>query len=397
MQKLWIASELFFPEETSTSFILTKVANKLVEKYDVKVICGVPIQEKQSISSTFFLNPKVSIHRVHSWFKDKNSLLQRSLRFIYLSFSIFFYLLWRVKKHDKVLIVTNPAPLILLISLLKFLKSNELIILVHDVFPENTVPAGILKSQNSLPYKTLKKIFDWAYRNADLLIVLGRDMHEVILSKIGGSDNENKIKIIENWADIDQIYPLKKSEYEDIRLKSKIVFQYAGNLGRVQGLMELLETIQKVDNNALVFQFVGEGAIKEKMVDFVRNNNLKNVYFGKGYNRDEQLGILNQSDVGFVSLASGMYGLGVPSKAYNILAAGKSILYIGEKNSEIDLLIKERNIGYSFQDTRELLSFFNNFGEASRADLKVKQINAREVATNYFSETIILNKFYELI
>ncbi|MGZ5263372.1 MAG: glycosyltransferase, partial [Kaistella sp.] len=226
MQKLWIASELFFPEETSTSFILTKVANKLVEKYDVKVICGVPIQERQSISSTFFLDPKVSLHRVHSWFKDKNSLLQRSLRFIYLSFSIFFYLLWRVKKHDKVLIVTNPAPLILLISLLKLLKSNKLIILVHDVFPENTVPAGIFKSQNSLPYKILKKIFDWAYRNADLLIVLGRDMHEVIASKIGGSGSKNKIKIIENWADTDQIYPLNKSEHEDTRLKCKIVFQY---------------------------------------------------------------------------------------------------------------------------------------------------------------------------
>ena len=40
MKKLWIVTELFYPEETSTAFILTKIANALSDKFDVNVICG---------------------------------------------------------------------------------------------------------------------------------------------------------------------------------------------------------------------------------------------------------------------------------------------------------------------------------------------------------------------
>ena len=39
MEKLWIVSELFYPEETSTSYLLTKIANAMSNKYDVNVIC----------------------------------------------------------------------------------------------------------------------------------------------------------------------------------------------------------------------------------------------------------------------------------------------------------------------------------------------------------------------
>ena len=46
-QRLWIISELFYPDETSTGYILTDMANKLVEKYDVHVICGPEIYDKK--------------------------------------------------------------------------------------------------------------------------------------------------------------------------------------------------------------------------------------------------------------------------------------------------------------------------------------------------------------
>ena len=38
--KLWIVTELFPPDETSTSFILGEIANAMAQKYDVGVICG---------------------------------------------------------------------------------------------------------------------------------------------------------------------------------------------------------------------------------------------------------------------------------------------------------------------------------------------------------------------
>lgn len=399
MQKLWIASELFYPEETSTAYILTKIANKLSAKYDVKVVCGNPVYDKLPKSTSLRLDPNIFVQRIKSVSGDKNSLLNRSLRFSILSLSILLYLLRYVKKGDKVLIVTNPAPLIILMSILKKLKGIHLIILVHDVFPENTIPAGILSHPNSIVYRLIKRIFDMAYSKANQVIVLGRDMEKVMKAKIKRFTNKPKISIIENWGDVENIYPLPRNVAfsDESLLKEKIVFQYAGNIGRVQGLLELLETIKEVKNDKIVFCFIGEGAEKTKMKNFVYRNKIHNVFFGDAFSRDEQMMILNKTDLAFVSLASGMFGLGVPSKVYNILAAGKAIMYIGEKNTEIDLLVRERNIGYSFQNSGDLLSFFNNINEGFIPDLVVKKQNARRIAEEYFSEEVILNKFYDVI
>lgn len=401
MKNLWIATELFYPEETSTSFILTKIANRLSEKYDVKVVCGDPVYDKQKKSSHFSLDSRVNVHRIKGWGGNKNSLLSRSLRFVFLSLSIFFYLWKNVKKGEKVFMVTNPAPLILLVSILKRFKKIELVILVHDVFPENTIPAGIIKSEKSVLYRVLRSIFDKAYSKADLLITLGRDMQKVIEAKIRKYNRHSKIEIIENWGDTEGIYPLLKEEVlnEDSSLKDKIIFQYAGNLGRVQGLIELLHIIKKVKNERLVFHFVGEGAVKNTMLEYVEENKLKNVFFDGAYSREDQLQVLNKADVSFVSLAPKMFGLGVPSKTYNILAAGKPVLYVGEKNSEIDLLLREENIGYSFQHFEEqnILDFFNSFDETSVQGLEIMKQKARKVAEEKFSEEIILNKFYNII
>ncbi|WP_449388301.1 glycosyltransferase family 4 protein [Chryseobacterium lineare] len=401
MDNLWIATELFYPEQTSTSFILTKIANRLSEKYSVKVVCGQPVYDKDPKNTNYFtLNSDISVHKIKGLSKDKNSLFFRTLRFVFLSFSMFFYLLKNVKKGEKVFIVTNPAPLVLLISVLKIIKDIQLIILVHDVFPENTVPAGILQPK-SLTYKFIKRIFDKAYSKADKLIVLGRDMEKIVQDKIRKYTDTSKIHIVENWGDINEIYPIPKEKIFDNTspLYNKIIFQYAGNIGRVQGLLELLEIVKEVDNDKLVFYFVGEGAVKKSMMEYVKANHMKNVYFDGEYSREDQLSVLNKADIAFVSLSKGMFGLGVPSKAYNILASGKPILYIGEENSEIDLLITEKNVGYSFRSDQKdvLISFFNSFDEKGVEDLELKKKNARKTAEESFSEEIILNKFYYII
>ena len=41
-----------------------------------------------------------------------------------------------------------------------------------------------------------------------------------------------------------------------------------------------------------------------------------------------------------------MYGLGVPSKLYNLMAAGKPVFYIGDRNSEVHLIMQEHEIGW---------------------------------------------------
>ncbi len=38
--KFWLVSELFYPEEAATGYVMTKIAEKIAEYKEVNVICG---------------------------------------------------------------------------------------------------------------------------------------------------------------------------------------------------------------------------------------------------------------------------------------------------------------------------------------------------------------------
>ena len=94
-----------------------------------------------------------------------------------------------------------------------------------------------------------------------------------------------------------------------------------------------------------------------------------------------------------------MYGLGVPSKTYNILAAGKPILYIGEKGTEIWRTVEENEIGFCFEpDDREgVVSFLKSLTPGFLSQFKKMGISARMLAERNYSREAVLNKFVEVV
>lgn len=396
MKKIWIITEMFHPDETATSYILTKIAEKLSKDFDVNVICG-PVDDSSRLT-TEPLTEKVNVIRSNSFNFNKNNILLRCLRFIGISLQLTFTALRRVKKDDKVLIVTNPAPMLLLFSFIKKIKGMELSILVHDVFPENTVAANIIKNDTGLFYKMLKWMFDKAYSSADKLIVLGRDMKDVILQKTQSSKKTPKIFIIENWADIDNILPTKveRNNILGIDCTNKIVLQYAGNIGRVQGLELLLECLLLSNNKDIHLALWGDGAVLPELKRYANENNMQNVSFHGAYMRSQQNEILNACDISIITLSENMYGLGVPSKSYNIMAAGSAILFIGHPESEISLCVKDYNLGYTIDNNKEqLIEFLKNLKYSDINSIAEMKTASRMVAEKYYSQEAILSKFTE--
>ncbi|WP_172915887.1 glycosyltransferase family 4 protein [Capnocytophaga canimorsus] len=403
-KKLWIVSELFYPDQTSTAYILSKIADKMVEKYDVSVIAGAFLYDENSeISKSYFeLNDSIEIIRMKSKKRDKNKLLQRAVKLISDAFN-FSKILWsKVDKKDKVLIVTNPAPLLIFISLIKQIKKFELTILVHDVFPENTIPVGIFKNDNSLIYKLILYLFNFAYSQADTLIVLGRDMEAIFKNKLKRNKNTSKIKIIENWADINLIIPVlrKPQLLQDRHSKNIVTIQYAGNIGRAQRIEKFIDRFNNSSNKNIHFDLWGNGAMKEELTSKVNELGLNDkVTFHGSFSRDSQQEVLNSTDLALVTLAEGMYGLGVPSKTYNILAAGIPILYIGNADSEIGLLVNEENIGYCFEpdDHQGIEEFLKKLDQTILQELVIKGQNARKLAEEKYSENAILLKYTTIL
>lgn len=401
--KLWIATELFYPDQTSTSYILSKIANKLSDKYQVNVVTDSSLYQniKAMDQSYFSINEEVVIHKIKTKKRDKNKLLQRTLKLLVLSIKMFAFMWRNTNKNDKVFIVTNPAPLIPLVSLLKKIKKIHLTVLVHDVFPENTIPLGFFKSNKSITYKLIAFVFSKAYTTVDTLIVLGKDMKEVIRKKVGNNFDTENIHIVENWGDTKTIFPNQAlSDIIAERHKNGIItIQYAGNIGRLQGLENFIDAFHASCNKKVHLDLWGDGALKSELMKKTSSYGLNDrVTFHGSYSRDEQNTILNSADIALVTLAPGMYGLGVPSKTYNIMSAGKPILFLGDISSEIGSLVSQEDIGFCLPyDSNSLVSFIDNLDVKKLPVLKEMGKRARQKVENNYSEEIILNKFLEVI
>lgn len=398
-KKIWIVTELFHPEETAVAYIFTRIADFLSSNYNVCVICGPEFYDNNKVEfkDTYQISEKIVIYRTETLNFNKNSLIQRSLKIIFLSLKMSFLIIRKVSKGEIVLLATNPAPLLLLMILIKKWKKIQLHILVHDVFPENTIPTQIFKNNKSIIYRLLKSFFDRAYSNADHLIAIGRDMKELLFNKTQRFRNKPVISIVTNWSNPTRIKPfiVKKKLNSKKESQEKVVFQYAGNIGRVQGLDVLIDSFILSNNTNIHLIIRGTGALYSSIENLISTNNLKNISLLGSYSRNEENEILSNCDISIVSLSSGMFGLGVPSKAYNLLSAGKPILFIGDPSSEISLMVKEHKIGWSIDINKkdDLVDFFKNIIPGNKLEIEEKGQRAKVLASNQYEEKNTLSLF----
>ena len=397
-QGLWIVTELFPPEETSTGYIMGEIANAMSQKYEVKVICGPKVYDpnkKNVTSSLEVINPFIEVVRVNGIAEDKNSKLSRIKKFLLMSWYLYREAKKRIQPGERVLMVTNPFPLIVLMANLRNRRHLHLSMLAHDIMPES------LYTDMHIPmpiYKIAEKVFNKAYAHTDLLISIGRDMSEILEKKVqkGESDKTKwpRITVIENWGDTKNIKPV------NIYNADKITIQYAGNIGNAQGIGEFIDVMHDANCNQVEFGIWGTGSAELSLKEKVKQLEMSgNVMFHGPYSRADQQDVLNVCDIALVRLVEGMYGLGVPSKSYNILAAGKPILYIGERNTEIWRLIEENGNGVCFEpnDREGLIKYLRDLSLEKRGSLREMGKISRQLAEEKFSKEAILNRFLEVI
>jgi len=393
-QTLWIITELFPPEETSTGYIMGEIANATCVKYDVKVICGPEVYDKnkrQDANSRFRLNESIEVKRVKAVQEDKSSKLSRIRKFLLMSRQLYRVARKYIKKGDHVLMVTNPFPLVVLMGHLRRHRDFTLSMLVHDVMPE-----GLYTDMHipRLIYPMVERVFNKAYASTDMLISIGRDMDEVLSRKCSKQRRQPKIVVVENWADTKGIIPKERAASD------KVVIQYAGNIGNAQGVGEFVDVLHETGCENVKFSIWGTGGaevgIKEKVAKYGMQGC---VTFNGPYFRRQQNDVLNDCDIALVRLVDGMYGLGVPSKTYNILAAGKPVLYIGEKETEIWRMVEENGNGVCFGpgDVDELKRFLCSLGPESAVRFQEMGQISRRLAEERYSKEVILKKFVELV
>lgn len=104
---------------------------------------------------------------------------------------------------------------------------------------------------------------------------------------------------------------------------------------------------------------------------------------------------LNACDVGIVSLIGAMKGVSMPSRTYNILAAGKPILALAEPGSEIALVTEEDAVGLVVppNDAAALESAIRGFAGMDSDTLLAMGDRSRESAITKYSVEAALGAY----
>ena len=344
---LWILTEVYYPEVISTGHYLTAIAEGLAADQTVKVITGQPKHMSRGLRAAKreTLNG-VEIFRVAGTTLDKDFLPFRLLNMLTIGLSIFFRSLSLFRNGDRVMVVTAPPSLPVTTAIACLIRGASYTLCVQDSYPEILVAVGAAKP-DSLFVRFVNHANRFVYKHASKIIVMGRDMNELFARKTYGLDIP--IVTIPNWADLESIQPQPREQNElltELGIADKFVFMYAGNIGHPTDIETIAAAAHiLLDQKQFHFVFIGAGAKKAWLEKTVAERRLSNVTILDYRPRSEQIVFLNACDVGLVALIEGMWGTAMPSRTYNIMAAGKPILALTDEGSELARVIDEDDVG----------------------------------------------------
>ena len=373
-RRLWVASELYYPEETSTGYFLTAIAEGLTGSYEVRAIAGRPGYDKLGTAAAQRERHHcVDIYRLPGVNGGKDRLIRRGLNLIVFAVAAFLFALRHFRRGDLALVVTNPPALPFAIYAAAKLRGAKTVLLVHDVYPDILAATKFLR-RATLLYRLLDGVFAGLLRRCDRVVVLGRDMRELLAAKMG--DRASRLTVIPNWADVELVTPATRDANPlraELGLNGKFVVQVSGNIGRTHDLDLILEVAAVLrENEAVRFLLVGQGGKLASIDAAIKARGLANVAVLPRQPRDRLAAMLTCSDLTIIPFVDDMFGLSVPSRMYNIMAAGVPIAAVADARSELALVVTETGCGWvvSPGDDNSLANLINSLATAAATEAR---------------------------
>lgn len=409
-KRLLIYAHYYIPDTASTGQILRELAEGMLDKFDITVICVVPsylgtIEDKYKTQKYYqedINGVKVLRIRVPEFSKtNKVSRVRNILSYFYGAMSATF----KVGKMDYVLSISQPPILGGLLGVWgKWIKHAKYIYNIQDFNPEQVLAVGY--SKNKFITGLMMVLDKFSCRQSDLIITVGRDLVETVEKRFKGK-KVPKTVMINNWIDEKEIYPLEENNEKVVAFKKKygldgkFVIMYSGNIGLYYDLENLIKVIGKFKNEKNVaFAFVGAGSVLDKLKEYKEKERLENVVFIPYQSKEELIYSLNAGDVHWCVNAKGIKGVSCPSKYYGLAAAGKPVIGVLESGSEVRCLIEDTCGGLccepgDYDKVEENVRWFiENVGSS---ELKAMGARGRENLEKNLTRNVSVRKYAEEI
>ena len=392
----YFVTRYFYPDESSGNSLLLSLTKELIKlgSNDINILTSNRVSDSRVKLKKFEIKDGIKIIRLRALTSKKSNIFFRAIEYGLFLISVFFFVLIKLKKEDTLISMSDPPMLSTTTGFACYLKGINQIQWIQDVYPEITRIIGI-----KIPfYKSLIKLRNWSMKKAYLNIVISEEMKKYF---IGQNIDSNKLLIIPNWTSEQKIYPITKKDnesYQNFGDGKKFIIGYSGNFGILHDFTVLLEAAKKIKNeDGIEFIFIGSGYRQKEIEDFKASNLLENIRIYPFQPESNLNNILNIPDIHVITLKKGVSPFAYPSKIYGAMAAGKPILFIGEKDSEIYKFVEENNIGFSIpnDDLDQLIRvILKIYKDKNLRSLMSK--NARDIFLKNYSLSVALRKWSEI-
>jgi glycosyltransferase involved in cell wall biosynthesis len=227
------------------------------------------------------------------------------------------------------------------------IKGGKVINWLQDLFPEIAQRLGVFPGPGGLA-RLIASWRDMALRAAQVNVVISARMKHYLAGR-----GVNNTQLIPNWSHEELITPLAHAD-NPLRqawgLTDKFIVGYSGNFGRAHEFSEIIEAMTLLSAHpGIYFLFIGEGAALQQLTADIEKQGLTNASFKPYQPREALRYSLGAIDLHLVSLKAGMEDLVLPSKLYGVLAAGRPVAFIGDKEGDMAKLVAAEGIGFAIE------------------------------------------------
>jgi len=264
----------------------------------------------------------IRVIRVWTYITANEGFAKRILD--YLSFAFSSFLAGLFQKAD-IIVATSPQFFTTWSALaLAGLKRKPWIFELRDLWPESIRTVGAIKQGPTLDM--FEKIELFLYRKAARVVTVTDAFKRNLIAR--GIDTD-KIDVVTNGANLDLYQERGRNEalLEKHGLKGKFVVGYIGTHGMAHSLEFIVDSLDKVTDDAIHFLFIGDGAKKADVVRLAKAKGLRNATFLSPIPKELVPEYMSITDVALVPLLkSNTFRTVIPSKIFEASAMRKPIL-----------------------------------------------------------------------
>ena len=289
----------------------------------------------------------IEVIRVWSYITANSGFAKRVIDYVSFAFSAF--LVGLFSKYD-IIIATSPQFFTTWTAWgLSKIRRKPWIFELRDLWPESIKTVGAMKQGRTI--EILEKIELALYHDATRVIAV-TDAFKTNLTSRG--IEANKIDVITNGSNVELFYPRPKDQelLERFNLNDKFIIGYIGTHGMAHSLDFIVSSIANIKDESIHFLFIGDGAMKQKIVELANSLALKNITFLDSITKDDVPRYLAICDISLAPLKKeDNFKMVIPSKIFEASAMQKPTLLGVEGQAQE--IIEKYNAGLCFEPENE--------------------------------------------